>query len=237
MTGANRGIGKETARQLLSRGITVLLGSRDFQRGVETARDFASERRPAIPIQIDVTEESSIELAAKRVRDEYGRLDVLVNNAGTFTATAAAAVNADDLRSMFEVNVFGAVAAIHAFLPLLGRSAAPRIVNISSTTASLTLTSSGADIPGDASRRLGYTSSKCALNMLTVQYAKAFGTDPRYAKVRINSASPGYTATDMNNFMGARHVSQAAAVIVKLATLPDDGPTGGFFDDEGPVPW
>jgi NAD(P)-dependent dehydrogenase (short-subunit alcohol dehydrogenase family) len=237
VTGANKGLGKEAARQLARRGLTVLLGSRSLDRGIDAARDLAAGGVEVTPIQLDVTDPVSVRSAAAEVRRQHGRLDVLVNNAGTFVGAVSAATTATDMRDTFEANVFGVVTVIHAMLPMVRRSAAPRIVNVSSTTASLTLSSNGTDIPGDATRRLAYASSKAALNMLTVQYAKAFGRDPELAHIKINSATPGYTATDMNGHRGSRTVRDGARGIVDLAMLPDDGPTGGFFDDRGPVPW
>ncbi|MER8072283.1 SDR family oxidoreductase [Streptomyces sp. NPDC094034] len=237
VTGANRGLGKETARQLAHRGMTVLLGSRDLDRGDEVARELAAEGADIRAVRLDVTDAAGVDEAAERLRSEHGRLDVLVNNAGTIAEGLALDVTATNLRHTFEVNVFGVVTAIHTMLPLLRRSVAPRIVNVSSTTASLTLTGSAADIPGDATRRLAYTSSKAALNMLTLQYALAFDRDPESSHIKINSASPGYVATDMNSFRGTHSVVEGARVIVRLASLPDDGPTGGFFHADGPVPW
>jgi NAD(P)-dependent dehydrogenase (short-subunit alcohol dehydrogenase family) len=237
VTGGNRGLGRETARQLARRGVTVLLGSRDPDRGRRVAAELAADGAPVTPVRLDVTEPAGVRAVGDRIDREHGRLDVLVNNAGVFAGSPAADATADSVRSMFEVNVLGVVTATSTLLPLLARSGAPRVVNVSSTTASLTLTGRGADLPGDASRRLGYASSKAALNMLTVQYARAFAQEPRLAKVKVNSATPGYTATDMNDFRGDRSVEEGARVVVELALLPDDGPTGGFFDDRGPVPW
>jgi NAD(P)-dependent dehydrogenase (short-subunit alcohol dehydrogenase family) len=237
VTGANKGLGKETARQLAHGRITVLLGSRNRDRGADAARDLAADGADVIPIRLDVTDAASVQAAAEQVRRDYGRLDILINNAGTFVGASACATTAAQTRDTFEVNVFGVVTVIHALLPMLRRSAAPRIVNVSSTTASLSLTSSGADLPGDAGQRLAYTSSKAALNMLTVQYARAFSQDPGLGRLKINSATPGYTATDINDHRGTRTVHDGARIVVELATLPDDGPTGGFFDDQGSVPW
>jgi NAD(P)-dependent dehydrogenase (short-subunit alcohol dehydrogenase family) len=237
VTGATRGLGRETARQLAHKGVTVLLGSRDIDRGRQVARELAADGAVVTPVRLDVTDATGVRAAADAVRREHGRLDILVNNAGTFAGVLAADTTSAPMRETFEVNVFGVVTAISTLLPLLARSDAPRIVNVSSTTASLALTGAGADLPGDASRRLAYASSKAALNMLTVQYARAFGQDPRLAKVKVNSATPGYTATDMNQFQGIRSVHDGARIIVDLALLPADGPTGGFFDDQGPVPW
>jgi NAD(P)-dependent dehydrogenase (short-subunit alcohol dehydrogenase family) len=237
VTGGNKGIGLEVARQLAGEGVRVLLASRDLNRGERAVEQLGARAVLATPIALDVTDPDSVRCAAAQVRRDIGRLDVLVNNAGTFTGALAVDTTADLVRNMFEVNVFGVVAVTHAMLPLLCRSPAPRIVNVSSTTASLTLTSAGADLPGDAIQRMGYTSSKAALNMLTVQYAQAFAQDPRLSRIKINSATPGYTATDINGHRGTRSVRDAARVIVELATLADDGPTGGFFADDGPVPW
>src|SRR4051812_42658820 len=165
VTGANRGLGKEVARQLARRGMTVLLGSRDAARGAAAARDLASEG-DVRPLPLDVTAAASVATAAARVDGEHGRPDVLVNNAGLMVEALAPEMTADDMRRTYEVNVFGAVAVLTAMLPLLRRSAAPRVVNVSSTTASLTLTGGGADFGGDAHVRLSYSSSKAALNML-----------------------------------------------------------------------
>jgi NAD(P)-dependent dehydrogenase (short-subunit alcohol dehydrogenase family) len=237
VTGADKGLGKETARQLAHRGLTVLLGSRDPFRGIAAADDLAADGMTVQPIQLDVTDLDSVDAAAEQVRRDHGRLDVLVNNAGVFVGAPPFETTAAHLRDLFEVNVFGAVTVTHAFLPLLRRSAAPRIVNVSSTTASLALTADGADIPGDATVRLAYASSKAALNMLTVQYAKALAEDPGLVGAKINSAVPGYTATDMNGHRGSRPVQDGARIIADLATLTADGPTGGCFDDQGRVPW
>jgi NAD(P)-dependent dehydrogenase (short-subunit alcohol dehydrogenase family) len=236
VTGANRGLGKEVVRQLARRGMTVLLGSRDAARGAAAARDLASEG-DVRPLPLDVTAAASVAAAAARVDGEHGRLDVLVNNAGLMVEALATEMTADDMRRTYEVNVFGAVTVLNAMLPLLRRSAAPRVVNVSSTTASLTLTGGGADFGGDAHVRLAYSSSKAALNMLTVQYAAAFAADPGLAHIKINSATPGYVATDMNAHRGARTVEEGSRVVVDLATLPADGPSGGFFREQGPVPW
>jgi NAD(P)-dependent dehydrogenase (short-subunit alcohol dehydrogenase family) len=237
VTGANRGIGRETARQLAGKGYTVLLGSRDPGRGAAVADELAAEGGDVVAWPLDVTDEGSVAAAAAGIADRWGRLDVLVNNAGTFRGRTVRDTTAATARDMFDVNVLGVLTVTHAMLPLLARSAAPRIVNVSSTTASLTLTAAGAQLPGNATVRMAYTASKAALNMLTVQYARAFTLDPSLAAIKINSATPGFTATDMNQFQGIRSVHDGARAIVELAMLPDDGPTGGFFSDDGPVPW
>jgi NAD(P)-dependent dehydrogenase (short-subunit alcohol dehydrogenase family) len=189
------------------------------------------------PVRLDVTDSASLRAAAADVGGTYGRLDVLVNNAGVSVAVPVEETDGASLREVLGVNVIGVADTIHTFLPLLRRSAAPRIVNVSSTTASLTLTAAGTDFGGDAASRLAYSTSKTALNMLTVQYANAFRRDPALSRILINAATPGYVATDMNGHRGTRTVKEGAGVIVQLATLPDDGPTGGFFNDAGPVPW
>lgn len=237
VTGANKGIGKETARQLARLGLTVLLGSRDPGRGEAAARDLAADGVRVWPVTLDVTDEAGVEALAARLAQEHGRLDILVNNAGTFIGATAAGTTAAQMRRIFDSNVFGVVTTIRILLPVLRRSPSPRIVNVSSTAASLALTAGGADLPGDATRRMAYTSSKAALNMLTIQYARAFALDPALAHIKINSATPGYTATDMNDFRGTRSVAEGARIAVELATLPDGGPSGGFFSDQGPVAW
>jgi NAD(P)-dependent dehydrogenase (short-subunit alcohol dehydrogenase family) len=236
VTGANKGLGKETARQLVARGMTVVMGSRDPERGAAAARELCSGGA-VVPVRLDVTDSASVDAVADRLRCEYGRLDVLVNNAGTVVDRLAADTTAVEMRRTFEVNVFGVVTVIHAMLPLLRASAAPRIVNVASTTASLGLTSGGTDFGGDADRRVAYSSSKTALNMLTVQYARAFSKEPGLSHIKINSATPGYVATELTAYRGIRTVQEGAQAIVGLATLADDGPTGGFFNDQGRVPW
>ncbi|WP_247745624.1 SDR family oxidoreductase [Streptomyces oryzae] len=237
VTGANKGLGKETARQLAARGFTVVLGSRDAERGQAAADELAEGGVRPLPVRLDVADTGSVQEVAERLEGAYGRLDVLVNNAGTVVDRSAERTTAIEMRRTYEVNVFGAVTMIQTMLPLLGRSRAPRIVNVSSTTASMTLTSGGTYFGGDAGMRMAYSSSKAALNMLTVQYAMAFRGNDALSHIKINSATPGYTATDMTGHRGTRTVAEGARIIVDLATLPGDGPTGGFFNDNGAVPW
>ncbi|MGW4369382.1 SDR family NAD(P)-dependent oxidoreductase [Nocardia takedensis] len=237
ISGANRGIGKETARQLAGRGVTVLLGSRDVERGLRAARELSAQRISVVPVQLDVTELDSVRALASLVERDYGHLDILVNNAGVTSDRHNLDTDDAVLTRVLEVNVVGAVRLIHLLLPLLRESESPRIVNVSSATASLALTDSATPLPGDAERRLAYAGSKAALNMLTVQYARAFRRERALSHIKINSASPGYTATDMNNHRGTRDVATGARVIVDLALSADDGPTGGFFDDSGRLPW
>jgi NAD(P)-dependent dehydrogenase (short-subunit alcohol dehydrogenase family) len=228
ITGANKGLGLETARQLVAAGQTVYLGSRDLGRG-----QAAAERLGAQAVALDITDDESVHAAALLI-EAGGGLDVLVNNAGieergdNNSVIGPADVTADVLRKTFETNVFGAVRVLHAFLPLLTRSAAPVVVNVSSGLGSLALLSG---IPASIYPGVAYPASKSALNMITVQYAKAFPA------LRINAADPGFTKTDLNGNTGTQTVEQGAAVIVRLAQLSADGPTGGFFNAEGVVPW
>jgi NAD(P)-dependent dehydrogenase (short-subunit alcohol dehydrogenase family) len=195
----------------------------------------ASGRLGARVALIDVTDDASVASAAKAI-DADGGLDVLVNNAGIEmriegnVVPGAAEITADLMRSLFDTNVFGVVRVTHAFLPLLRRSAAPVVVNVSSGLASMTrLSTPGSTVyayPGVA-----YPASKAAVNMITVQYAKAF------PQMRINAVEPGYTATDLNQHLGTQTVEEGAEVIVRMAQIGPDGPTGGYFGADGHHPW
>jgi NAD(P)-dependent dehydrogenase (short-subunit alcohol dehydrogenase family) len=226
ITGANKGLGYETARQLIGRGHTVYLGSRDPERGKQAAAALG-----ATLLLLDVTSDASVAAAAAQVRDEAGHLDVLVNNAavpGGFKP--AGETTAADLEAVYGTNVFGVVRVTHAFLPLLELSAAPVIVNVSSGMGSLTVTNNP-DRLESTLKGLAYPSSKTALNMLTSQYTKSC---PR---IRVNAVDPGYTATDLNSHRGTQTVEQGAEIIVAMATTAPTGPTGTFTDRHGPVPW
>jgi NAD(P)-dependent dehydrogenase (short-subunit alcohol dehydrogenase family) len=230
VTGANKGIGYEVARQLGAAGATVLLGARDPERGQAAAAALR-----ATWVRLDVADPDTVETAAKWIEREYGRLDVLVNNAGILLDPLDAkpyALPVQKLRDTYEVNVFGVAAVTNAMLPLLLRSAAGRIVNMSSTMGSLARATSP-DRPEAQLSLLAYNTSKTALNGLTMQYANALRDTP----VKVNAGCPGYCATDMNGHAGTRTAGQGAAIAVRLATLPGDGPTGGFFDEDGPIPW
>jgi NAD(P)-dependent dehydrogenase (short-subunit alcohol dehydrogenase family) len=231
ITGANKGLGFETARRLIAAGHTVYIGSRDADRGRR-----AAERLGARVVQLDVTDDASVQAAAKAIEADGG-LDVLVNNAGVQeemsddnVVIGPADVTADVMRKTFETNVFGTVRVTHAFLPLLRRSAAPVVVNVSSGLASLTRVTTP-DTPTYAYPGVAYPASKTAVNMITVQYAKAF------PGMRINAVEPGYTATDLNGNTGIQTVEQGAEIIVRMAQVDTDGPTGSFFDAEGSLPW
>ncbi|NJC73736.1 SDR family NAD(P)-dependent oxidoreductase [Planosporangium thailandense] len=230
ITGANKGLGFETARRLIAAGHTVYVGSRDAERGRR-----AAEQLGARAVQLDVTDDASVEAAAKAIEADGG-LDVLINNAGIEGRGAgnivigAADVTADMMRETFETNVFGTVRVTHAFLPLLQRSAAPVIVNLSSGLASLArVTDPGT--PTYAYPGVAYPASKVAVNMITVQYAKAF------PNMRINAVEPGFTRTDLNGNTGTQAVEQGAEIIVRMAQVGPEGPTGGYFDAEGTLPW
>jgi NAD(P)-dependent dehydrogenase (short-subunit alcohol dehydrogenase family) len=230
ITGANKGLGFETARRLIAAGHTVYIGSRDAGRGHR-----AAERLGARMVPIDVIDDASVAAAAKTIEADGG-LDVLINNAGIErriegnVVPGAAEITADLMRSLFETNVFGVVRVTHAFLPLLRRSPAPVVVNVSSGLASMTrVTTPGT--PQYAYPGVAYPASKVTVNMITVQYAKAF------PGMRINAAEPGYTATDLNGHQGTQSVEEGAEIIVRLAQTGPDGPTGGYFDAEGPLPW
>lgn len=230
ITGANKGLGLETARRLVEVGHTVYLGARDAQRGVA-----AAGRIGARPLLIDVTCDASVLAAAELVRDQVGHLDVLVNNAGVIGAVRPAGeVTAGDMLTVYDTNVFGVVRVMRAFLGLLEAAAAPVVVNVSSGLGSLAVT---ADPVGHASvvpvwvPALAYGSAKAALNMVTAQYAHAYPT------IRINSVDPGHTATDLNGHTGAQSVEEGAEIIVRMAVIGPDGPTGGYFAATGPVPW
>ena len=233
VTGANKGIGLEIARQLARGGITVHLGARDEARGREAAEKLRGEGLDARPLRLDVTDAQSVSAAAAQLERDPGRLDILVNNAGiAIDDGPPSRVSMDALRRTYETNVFGLVRVTQALLPLLRRSDAGRIVNLSSGLGSLTL-NSDPSWPFASVKFLAYNSSKSAVNAITVQLA----WELRDTKLKVNAADPGYVATDMNRHQGVRSVEQGAAAPVRLATLPADGPTGGYFDDAGPLPW
>jgi NAD(P)-dependent dehydrogenase (short-subunit alcohol dehydrogenase family) len=237
VTGANKGLGKEVARQLGKRGMRIYVGSRDQIRGEATVAELVADGVDAHLLALDVTSDGSVTAAAGILAEREGRLDVLVNNAGILVARPAFEIDSGDMRQTYETNVFGVVRMIHEMLPLLRRSRHPRIVNIASTTASLTLASDPSTMFGREDTILAYASSKAAVTMLTVQYGNAFRRSADHAHIKINTATPGYIATDLNNFSGNRTVEEGAAIVVDLATLPDDGPSGGYFNDAGVVPW
>jgi NAD(P)-dependent dehydrogenase (short-subunit alcohol dehydrogenase family) len=234
ITGANKGIGFETARRLVELGMTVLVGARDRERGAQAVARLRERSRAAHLVTLDLTDEASIATAVADVGARFGRLDVLVNNAGIGNASAVpSAQSLPAMRTLFETNVFGAIAVTQAFLPLLERAPAARIVNVSSSLGSLHLAADPTSRIAAWSSLFGYSASKAALNAFTVRLAHEL----RPKHIAVNSACPGYVATDLNRHQGLRTVEQGASIIVRLATLPDGGPTGGFFDDDGEVAW
>ncbi|MDX6338083.1 MAG: hypothetical protein QOG05_5423 [Streptosporangiaceae bacterium] len=244
ITGANKGIGFATARNLAARGVTVLLGARDADRGRSAEKALVSSGADARYVPLDVTGVTSADEAAAWIESEYGQLDVLVNNAGIARGDGRglpSETTVETLREVFDTNVFGVVVVTNAMLPLLRRAPAPRIVNVSSEAGSIAsmtdpdspLWVMGASVP--------YPASKTALNMLTAMYAKELRDTP----AKVNAANPGYCATDLNGHHGFRSPEQGAEVVAHLATLPGDGPSGVLWghlwttggDGEGVLPW
>jgi NAD(P)-dependent dehydrogenase (short-subunit alcohol dehydrogenase family) len=233
ITGANKGIGKEIARGLGKKGFTVLIGSRDEKRGADVVDEFKKEDIQAFAIPLEVTNEASILSAAKWVESKFGKLDVLVNNAGVVTDQAKPSESDLTLiKKAYDTNVFAPIRLIQSFLPLLKKSDAARIVNVSSTLGSLAK-SSDPTWAFDAVNNLGYCTSKSALNAITIHFAKEL----RGSTIKINSACPGYCSTDLNGHSGPRTPAQGAIAPIRLATLPADGPSGQFFDEDGVVAW
>jgi NAD(P)-dependent dehydrogenase (short-subunit alcohol dehydrogenase family) len=234
VTGANKGIGFEIARQLGRRGMTVYVGARDTGRGTEAGEKLQAEGIAARFIELDVLREETIRAAAATIHSAHGRLDVLVNNAGLADRGDGppSRTNLDSVRRTLLTNFVGPAAVAQAMLPLLRRSPAGRIVNVSSGLGSL---AQNADAGWEFAqvKYLGYGASKAALNMLTVQLAYELRDTP----IKVNAADPGYTATDLNDHRGTQTVEEGAAEAVRLALLPADGPTGGYFSSTGPVPW
>ena len=241
VTGANKGIGLQIAKDLAAHGFTVLVGSRNLEWGETAAKTVGAGARA---LQLDVTNQASITAAAERIRNELGRLDVLVNNAGIAQAgrpgrsfeemvksNKPGTASLDEVRVVFETNVFGVIAVTQAMLPLLREAPAGRIVNVSSSSGSLTLNAN----PAFPYRAVfgNYSASKAALNAVTL----AFALELESTRIKVNAACPGFTATDLNNFRGTRTVEQGAREPVRLALLDENGPTGTFSDEDGKVPW
>jgi len=242
VTGANKGIGLQIAKDLAAHGFTVLVGSRNLEKGESAAKSVGAEARA---LQLDVTNQDSISAAAERIRSELGRLDVLVNNAGISHAGQPgrtlkevgksgrpSVASLDEVRAVFEINVFGVIAVTQAMLPLLREAPAARIVNVSSGSGSLTL---NADPTNSHREMFGavYSPSKTALNAITL----AFAIELESTGIKVNAVCPGFTATDLNNFEGKGTVEQAALYPVRLAMLGEDGPTGTFSNERRQLPW
>jgi NAD(P)-dependent dehydrogenase (short-subunit alcohol dehydrogenase family) len=225
ITGANKGLGRETARRLIADGHDVWVAARDPERGQAAADELGARF-----VQLDVADDRSVESAAAHVA-AHGGLDVLVNNAGIVgPRKPQPEVTPDEMRTTFETNVFGVLRVTRAFLPLLEHSPNPVIVNVSSGMGSNALTTDPERLESTITS-VAYSPSKAALNMLTTQCAKAFPW------LRVNAVDPGYTATDFNDHRGTQPVEQGAEVIVRMARIDASGPTGSYIDETGPVPW
>jgi NAD(P)-dependent dehydrogenase (short-subunit alcohol dehydrogenase family) len=226
VTGANRGLGFETARQLAAAGFDVYVAARNKGEAVRAAAELG-----ASPLTLDVTDDQSVDTAATLVEREQGQLDVLVNNAGIRSEfKPASEVTGAEVQMVFDTNIAGVVRVMHAFLPLLERSERGVVVNVGSGTGSF----GRVHDPERMESRLieiPYTASKAALSMLTVQYAKA------YPNLRINVVDPGATATGMNSLPGVQPVDAGAAPIVRAAQFTSADPTGSFLDAAGAAPW
>jgi NAD(P)-dependent dehydrogenase (short-subunit alcohol dehydrogenase family) len=226
VSGGNRGIGREVVRQLAERGINVVLGSRDLEKGEQVAAEFAAHGLPVIAKQLDVRDHASVERAVREVEEEFGRLDILVNNAGIADPWRGSAADPDlgAVKDILETNLFGAWRLAKAAIPLMRRNGYGRIVNVSSGMGQLS------DMGGHSP---GYRVSKTGLNALTrMLTAELVGEN-----ILVNSVCPGWVRTDMGGPGARRSVEQGADTPVWLATLPDGGPSGGFFRDREPIPW
>ena len=224
--GGNKGLGRESARRLIALGHTVYIGARDAERGRAAANELGAHF-----LHLDVTDDASVNAAAAALTQEEEHLDVLINNAGIAdVGLTIEGTTADDMRSMYETNVFGIVRVTHAFLPLLHASVAGVIVNVSSGLGSFGYVTCPDRIESRLNA-LAYSSSKTAVCMLTVQYAKGL------PDLRINAVDPGATRTDLNSNRGYQTLEEGTDVIVQLATIGADGPTGTFSDRAGNVPW
>jgi NAD(P)-dependent dehydrogenase (short-subunit alcohol dehydrogenase family) len=234
VTGANKGIGFEVARQLAASGCTVLLGARNQALGEEATTRLKAQGLDVRYLAIDVANHATIATAAATITAAFGHLDILVNNAGINDPADGppSSVSLDAVERVFRTNFLGPVAVAEAMLPLLRKAPSGRIVNVSSGLGSLTQ-NGDPTYPFAATKLLGYSASKAALNMLTVQLAYELRDTP----VKVNSADPGFTATDLNGHRGHQTVPEGAAEAIRLALLPDDGPTGSYSDSKGVVPW
>jgi NAD(P)-dependent dehydrogenase (short-subunit alcohol dehydrogenase family) len=225
VSGANRGIGREVVRQLAAAGHHVLLGSRDASAGERVAAELEVEGGTVEAVELDVADQGSVDRAAERIMADPGRLDVLVNNAGVFGSPAGAGdTDPGEAHDVLEVNLFGAWRLTQALLPLLRSSPHGRIVNVSSGGGQL------AEMEGG---RAAYRVSKTALNALT----RVLAADESGSGILVNSLCPGWVRTRMGGESATRSVEEGAETALWLATLPDDGPTGGFFRDRRPIPW
>lgn len=234
ITGANKGLGFETARQLGKQNIKVLIGARDETRGREAAEKLRAQGVAAEFVLLNVGDEKTHDAAAKYIEENYGKLDILINNAGIAldSTEKPSEVSLETVRKTFDTNFFGVIALTQTFLPLIKKSDNGRIVNVSSGLGSLTQ-HSDPNWEFYNVKPLAYNSSKTALNAFTVILAYEL----KDTKIKVNSADPGFTATDLNGHRGTKTVEQGASIIADLATLPDDGATGSYFDDQSVLPW
>ncbi|MFI7135976.1 SDR family NAD(P)-dependent oxidoreductase [Nonomuraea sp. NPDC050153] len=237
ITGGNKGLGLEAARRLGELGWTIFLGSRDEGRGRAAAAELAGGGVNVVMVPLDVTSDESVSEAARLVREHTDRLDVLINNAGApGNIVAPADATADEIHAVYDTNVYGPIRVTHAFLPLLQAAEHPRVVMVSSGGGSFAVVTDP-DQPVSKMHELAYSSSKAALNMITVRYAQALPT------IKFNVATPGevanrkFAATDMNHHTGQLTVTEGTDSIVRLAMIDADGPTGIFIDRLGPVGW
>ena len=235
VTGATRGIGRETVRQLAEAGVHTLLAGRDRQKAVAAALELQTQGLPVEAIALDVTDADSIAAAVREIEQRHGRLDILVNNAGILVDEFGRKVSEQSLdtwRKTFDTNVFGLIATTQAFLPLLRKSDAGRIVNVSSILGSLALHSDPASPIYDF-KVPAYNVSKSAVNAWTVQLAYEL----RDTSIKINTIHPGYVKTEMNGGEGEIDVPTGARTSVRLALIDDAGPNGGYFHQEQSLPW
>jgi len=237
ITGANKGIGLETGRQLGKLGYTILLGSRDALKGEVAARQLRDDGVDARVLKLDVTRASDIEAAAALIAADFGHLDVLVNNAGVmiekgWTQNTTSETTLENLRATFDANLFAVFAVTKALLPLLKAAPAARIVNVSSILGSVSLQATPGS-PTYSTKLFAYNASKAALNMFTISLAHELRNTP----IKVNSAHPGWVKTDLGGSAAPMNVTDGAKTEVDLATLPADGPTGGFFHAGSPIPW
>jgi NAD(P)-dependent dehydrogenase (short-subunit alcohol dehydrogenase family) len=235
VTGANKGIGYEIAAGLGALGYRVGVGARDQARRDEAVARLRDSGADAFGVALDVTDDRSVTAAAELIAERGGRLDALVNNAGITGGhpQQPSLVDPAVIRTVVETNVIGVIRVTNAMLPLLRRSPSPRIVNMSSSVGSLTRRSGPGSETTTGPVAVAYAPSKTFLNAVTLQYTQELaGTN-----ILVNCACPGFVATDLNGFRGVRTPQEGAATAIRLATLPDGGPTGGFFEDAGVVPW
>lgn len=243
ITGANQGVGFQVAKELVANGVTVLLGSRNIEHGQAAAKELGEG---AVPIQVDVTDPASIKAAAERIRTEFGRLDLLVNNAAIsrserndvaledyMASYGASTVSLDEVRAIWETNVFGALAVYQAMLPLLRLSAAARIVNVGSGAGSLTL-NANPDYPYRKMYSPAYAGSKSAMNIIALSMMAEHENDG----IKVNVVSPEFTKTALNNFQGTATLEEGCREVVRVALLGPDGPSGTFTRwENSPIPW